>query len=1021
MIVLHGGYLPASPEGPSGFYVFGEGRFRERVERDRHPRGVAHGDLEDALRHAAAPGFSTSPARVRREELVLLWPVLGPRPVPSVPAIRDSADYQTGELFTLKPLRVDALVLPAATALHALLDLPEVLRVSERAIHVSDGLDYWSEAARWAFDLLRRRRVAPTVDGEALVWHPVLTDPHDKERLARFASGMPPVSRTVSRAGAPPRDAALSADGLLRAFLHDVTDSVSRELVRSILPAERRRGVSTEAALVATLALAGSAEPPPHAQPSFLRRLHQWTQPLLEPLPEGDLRLSVRLLPPEPGEGVWRLTYHLASTEDPSLRLSAADVWDSALAKGRRFQNPEESLLSRLGQAAPLSKPIARSLDERHPTGAELTPDEAHDFLTRDAQLLSEAGVQVNLPSDGKLARIGVRLTAKESEHRPASVVTRFGLSTLVDFDWKVAVGDLLLSPEEFEELAARKIPLVDVRGEWVLLDPESVARTLALFDRRPGGRTTLVDLLQLAGGAVSEDIPIDALAGEGWLQELLDPASVREEVRAFTAPKELTGTLRPYQERGTAWLRFLLSRGLGACLADDMGLGKTIQLLAALLSAREAGEAIRPSLIVCPTSVAENWLREAARFAPTLSVAIHHGPERTSGAAFQELLAKTDILVTTYPLVHRDRALLSEVVWEVVALDEAQNVKNPNAAQSRAVRGLRARRRAALTGTPMENRLAELKSIFDFLAPSLLGGDEAFRKSFSIPIERERDAGAAERLRRVTAPFLLRRTKTDPTIAPDLPEKIETKEYVGLTREQATLYRATTRAILQGIGRSRGQSRRAKVLTLLLRLKQICNHPAHFLGDGSRLEGRSGKVNRLLAILEETLAEGRPALLFTQFTEMGHLLVTALRDRFAAEVLFLHGGVPRKARHEMVRRFQEDADPPPFFVLSLRAGGSGLNLTRASHVLHVDRWWNPAVEDQATDRAFRLGQKRNVQVHKFVCKGTLEERIDIMLDEKKELAQRIIGAGEGWIAALPDDELAELVALSPSALEASS
>jgi SNF2 family DNA or RNA helicase len=345
------------------------------------------------------------------------------------------------------------------------------------------------------------------------------------------------------------------------------------------------------------------------------------------------------------------------------------------------------------------------------------------------------------------------------------------------------------------------------------------------------------------------------------------------------------------------------------------------------------------------------------------------------------------------------------------LTLDEAQNVKNPAAAQSRAVRGLRAARRSALTGTPVENRLAELKSIFDFLNPGLLGSDDSFRRHFVVPIERRREPEAAARLRNVTAPFLLRRAKTDPGVVPDLPEKIETKEYTGLTREQAALYRATTRSLLAGIGRANKRTRKAKILLLLLRLKQICDHPALFLGDG-RLDGRSAKIARLLEMCEETLAERSPSLLFTQFAEMGHLLVAALKERFGCEVLFLHGGVPRRARAEMVRRFQEDDDPPPFFVLSLRAGGTGLNLTRASHVFHVDRWWNPAVEEQATDRAFRIGQTQHVQVHKFVCRGTLEERIDRMIEDKKHLARSIVGAGEQWIAGLSDDQLAALVAL---------
>ncbi|MEO6324797.1 MAG: DEAD/DEAH box helicase, partial [Thermoanaerobaculia bacterium] len=634
--------------------------------------------------------------------------------------------------------------------------------------------------------------------------------------------------------------------------------------------------------------------------------------------------------------------------------------------------------------------------------------------------LLAEAGVHVLLPSEGKIARVGISLRGSESGWKSGAAVTRFGLQTLVDFDWKIAIGDTLLTPAEFEELASQKIPLVSVRGQWVLLDPASVERTLKLFDRRPGGRTTLGDFLRIAGGLEAENgsYPIDSIEGEGWLGDLMEGTSARREIAAFKAPVTLQGTLRPYQERGVAWLRFLTSRGLGACLADDMGLGKTVQFLATLLSAQEAGEPIRPALLVCPTSVAENWLKEGARFAPSLKIAIHHGPDRASGEAFTSLIEDVDLIVTTYALTHRDRALLSEVSWEYLALDEAQNVKNPAAAQSRAVRSLKARRRATLTGTPVENHLAELKSIFDFLNPGLLGTDEEFRREFALPIERQREPAAAERLRRVTAPFLLRRAKTDEGVAPDLPAKIETKESVGLTREQATLYRAATRSLLDGIGRASARSRRTKVLLLLLRLKQICNHPVHFLGDGTRLENRSGKLIRLMEMLEETLAEKRPALIFTQFTQMGHLLVSALKARFGCEVLFLHGGIPRQARAEMVRAFQEDDEPPPLFVLSLKAGGSGLNLTRASHVFHYDRWWNPAVEDQATDRAFRIGQTRNVQVHKFVCHGTLEERIDRMIEEKKDLAQNIIGTGESWIADMSDAQLAELVALSKDAVE---
>jgi SNF2 family DNA or RNA helicase len=1017
---------PAGSHPGSGFFLWGEGAFVGARQRPEHPRQLDPPALETALR---AAGLAVAAiGHVRPGRLVLTLPTLRSRPVPSHAALREDEDYGGGEVV-LKPFEVEGLVLPPARAFEAFVAMGEA--PDRPGLLLGDDLDYWVAVGAWVLDLLHRRRIVPAVEEGRARWRPVLTDSHEKDRVDLFAQAMPPSSRAVGWPGASAEGLYPAPLFLLRGVLDDLTDAAARELLHEGLSDSRRRpGPGPEGLALSHLAArrngkddAGVAEAIPA---EVAERFSAWSVPLLEPLPEGDLRLGVRLLAPDPASEeppAWRLGYHLEAADDPSLKLYAEEIWtetSSSLRRlGRRFVNPQETLLARLGGVASLCEPVRRSLEERHPVGAPLSLEEAWKFLASEAPLLKEAGVQLLLPAEGRTTKPSLRLNAAESRWKSGVAVTRFGLGTLVDFDWKVAVGDQLLSPDEFEQLASRKVPLVEVRGEWVLLDPQSVARTLSLFEKKPSGRTTLADFLRMASGLDEDEdgtLGVDGITADGWLADLLQSEAARE--GEFVTPEGLKGRLRPYQEKGVTWLRFLLSRGLGSCLADDMGLGKTIQFLATLLAARELGESVRPSLLVCPTSVVENWVQEAARFAPSLTVAVHHGPDRAAGNDFFELVKKTDLLLTTYSLAHRDRALLTDITWEYLALDEAQNIKNPGTAQSKAVRALRSSRRAALTGTPLENRLSELKAILDFLNPGLLGSDEAFRRTFSIPIERHHDAVARERLRRLTAPFLLRRTKTDPAIAPDLPDKIETKEWVGLSREQATLYRATTKALLEGIGKAQGQSRRAKVLLLLLRLKQICNHPALFLGDGSRLDGRSSKLTRLLAMLEETEAESRPSLLFTQFSEMGHLLVRALRDKFDKEVLFLHGGVPRMARAEMVRRFQEDDDPPLFFVLSLKAGGAGLNLTRASHVFHVDRWWNPAVEDQATDRAFRIGQTRHVQVHKFVCRGTLEERIDGMIDEKKELARSIIGAGESWITELSNEELAELVALSRDAVE---
>ncbi|MFN7974933.1 MAG: DEAD/DEAH box helicase [Acidobacteriota bacterium] len=427
--------------------------------------------------------------------------------------------------------------------------------------------------------------------------------------------------------------------------------------------------------------------------------------------------------------------------------------------------------------------------------------------------------------------------------------------------------------------------------------------------------------------------------------------------------------------------------------------------------------------LIVCPTSVVGNWEREIARFGPKLKVLVHHGSERMEGGQFAKSAARHDVVITTYTLLQRDIESLRRVRWASAILDEAQNVKNPHAKQSQAARAISAGFRACLTGTPVENRLSELWSIMEFLNPGFLGGEADFRQTFAIPVERFRQKDKSERLRRIVGPLILRRVKSDPTVVSDLPEKMEMKVLVNLTREQATLYESVVREMLKKIDAADGIERKGQVLATLTRLKQICNHPTQLLKDFDEdgeveLEGRSGKLARLSEMLEEVLAEGDRALVFTQFKEMGDLLVRYLSSNTGRDVLFLHGSVPQKSRDRLIDAFQRE-DGPPIFVLSLKAGGIGLNLTHASHVFHFDRWWNPAVENQATDRAFRIGQVRNVQVHKFVCVGTLEERIDAMIESKKDLAELVVGAGESWLTELSTAELRDLITLRSDALGA--
>jgi SNF2 family DNA or RNA helicase len=501
-----------------------------------------------------------------------------------------------------------------------------------------------------------------------------------------------------------------------------------------------------------------------------------------------------------------------------------------------------------------------------------------------------------------------------------------------------------------------------------------------------------------------------------GWIGELLARMKDRNAIKPVPVPTQICATLRPYQERGLSWLSFLSDWGMGACLADDMGLGKTLQTIA-YIRRNWAGPDSGPSLVVCPTSVVGNWLREIQRFAPDLPVMVHHGSDRAKEEAFATEAGRFGVVLTSYALLHRDVEFLKSVRWSGIVLDEAQNIKNPETRQSKAARSLSADWRIALTGTPVENHVGDLWPIMDFLNAGLLGTQAEFRRAFFNPIQTNSDPAAGERLKRITQPFILRRLKTDKSVISDLPDKLEMKVYCTLTAEQASLYRAVAKEAEATLEAAEGMQRRGLILSVLTKLKQTCNHPAQLLGDNSAIPGRSGKLNRLTEMLEEVCEAGEKALIFTQYSEMAEMLQTHLQETFGREALLLHGGIPKAHRDRMIDRFQQEGAALPFFILSIKAGGTGLNLTAANHVFHFDRWWNPAVENQATDRAFRIGQKKQVQVHKFICAGTLEEKIDAMIESKAQTAERVVGSGEGWLTELSTSELQEIITLRRDAL----
>lgn len=789
-------------------------------------------------------------------------------------------------------------------------------------------------------------------------------------------------------------------------------------------------------------------------------------------------RPALQLVEPPPDDfdpaASWRLQLVLQDKDDPSallpVRLAADGTvhgsWPSAWANAVRER--AAGWLDRLRAVLP---PALLTGDAGDLLGAPLEDAAAWQFLAADSVRLIEAGWQVLLPAWWEAARKRKpRLRAKVRENAGGGR-SLFGLDAIIDFDWRIAVGNSDLTEQEFMELAARGERLVRFRGEWIALDPallEKIRRAMAQADKSRG--LTFRDVLELhllggRGGAERSDEadgqeegtddaePALEVELNAHLVKLIGQLGSQSDWPRLPAPEGLRAELRAYQQTGFAWLAFLRRFGLGACLADDMGLGKTVQLIAYLLHTKETLEAAGrhlPALIICPTSVLGNWQKELSRFAPSLRVMLHYGSRRDAGEAFTEAVSQADVVLTSYATATLDQANIAGLQWAAVCLDEAQNIKNAYTKQSAAVRSIPALHRIALTGTPIENRLSELWSIYDFMNPGYFGSQRAFQERFGSAIEKERSEEKTAALQALVKPFMLRRKKKDPVVQLDLPDKNEMKTYVPLTAEQAALYEQTVNTLLEDMKRLEGIERKGAILAALTKLKQLCDHPALLLKEalpeedtgfeaapdaaddgniGARFRGddepdravallvaRSAKLERLLEMVRELRDDGERCLIFTQYLGMGKLLQHVLRRELGEPVLYLHGGTTKKARDRMIDSFQSRELPPEeqpnVFILSLKAGGVGLNLTAANHVFHFDRWWNPAVENQATDRAYRIGQTRDVQVHKFISLGTLEERIDEMLESKQQLSDNVMSGSENWITELSTDALKELFTL---------
>ena len=1205
MAILHGSWL----QKPSGgcLFIWGEtwrsllGNHSLLTEEVLlHPLAMTPVELNELLR--AKSLLPPSPHRTgsKSSQLpthsqIIALPTSISDALQMYPLHSATTEATTTQLY-LQPWRVDGFYLDATEAMKFLSSLPLSTDENPENDFIGGDLRFWLQLARWSFDLLARCKFLPTIksqsDGAVASWQVLLDSAVDQTRLEKFAQLMPvscrmyEVENGESSTHSPLHiNLPVQSQDLIYEFLNQTIDAQVRSMVGNYpLPL-------ASSPIPQWLKSLTTVSPTVDAQQERINRLvtalNAWTAPLQSELALNRHRTCFELRPPAPEQTNWTLAYFLQAVDDPQFLVDAATLWQHPVANlaiaGRTIEQPQETFLRGLGIASRLYPAIATSLETQYPSYCSLTSIQAYEFIKAVAWRFEDSGLGVILPPaltnrEGWANRLGLKITAQTPDKQE-----RLGLQSLLNFRWDLEIGGQTITQAEFNRLVALNSPLVEINGEWVELRSPDIKTAQAFFaSRKDKLALSLEDALRLSTGDTQaiEKLPVVSFEASGALQELISTLSDNQAIAPLPTPKGFQGELRPYQQRGAAWLAFLERWGLGACLADDMGLGKcvskdtqilvngvprtaeeiwetsavetkfdgegywadsksqllvnsineetgkivqapiqrlyrqqvceklrkvtlqdgssititrrhklltnqgwtnnlqvgdcvcvpattlqegqpedpdlvkflaiksiedveyegwvydfevsqhhnfvanniichnTIQFIAFMLHLKEEEAIEKPTLLVCPTSVLGNWEREVKKFAPTLKVTVHHGDKRAKGKAFVEAVQKQDLVVTSYALIQRDLKSLQSLPWQMIVLDEAQNIKNSEAKQSQAVRQLEATFRIGLTGTPVENRLQELWSILDFLNPGYLGTRSFFQRRFAMPIEKYGDVASLTQLRSLVQPFILRRLKTDRSIIQDLPEKQEMTVFCGLSSEQATLYQQVVEASLAEIDSSDGLQRRGMILALLVKLKQICNHPAQYNKENTLAKPRqSGKLLRLQEMLEEALSEGDRALIFTQFAEWGKLLKPYLEKQLGRETLFLYGSTSKKQREEMVDRFQHDPQGPPVMILSLKAGGVGLNLTRANHVFHFDRWWNPAVENQATDRVFRIGQSKNVQVHKFVCTGTLEEKIHDMIESKKQLADQVVGAGEQWLTELDTNQLRNLLILDRSAV----
>ena len=1033
--VLHGSWIPSEDGGQ--FALWAESRdVLSPPRKGEHPFHLRPTDLANTLSEAFPSFHNSGSSPSQPHDVWVTLPGDGAKPSPSL-ELQADLEGEIPEITSWGTWRVHAVVAPDPHTLLTSHDLQHA--ESSPTVRIGQDLEFWGRAAialEWAVrrheylpsifpkeasagKARGRRKKAPQFEFEA-GWE--LAEAAEEAIVGPLARSMPGACRALRAEGPTKTGGEFTLHEPHDLVRHFLAVQLQRFVLGTRFPRtalDRAGGSFLAFALPEDRRANRLSEPAPIGESDWVQ-WRRWRDRIQRSAQGGNERICFRLADPHrDSPDTWRLEWLLSSRRDPSLLVPLEDFWAAANDAGRPSPRSVREVLLQLGQAARIYGDLWDGMNSAAPAGVDLDRDSALEFLRNDAPVLQSAGFRVIVPAWWTATgqrRLRLRLAPRglgASESVGAESAGMLGFDALVDFQAQVVLDGEPLTREEWERLVAAKEGLVQLRGQWMELRSDEVARLEEYWQVGDGLQTmTVADLVRAQAG--SDRLEIDPSSDFGRMLAALEGTGPLE---ILEQPSGFVGTLRGYQVRGFSWLAYLEQLGFGACLADDMGLGKTIQVLATILRDKARNPNAGPTLLIAPTSVLGNWLREARRFAPALSAYILHGPQRPrTQNALAEAICGKDVVIASFGVARLDAARLKAIAWHRLVVDESQNIKNPTAAVTKAVRGFQAPRRVALTGTPVENRLMDLWSLFSVLNPGLLGGATAFRKEFERPIMRSQDHSATQRLRGIVQPFILRRMKTDKSIIQDLPEKVEQNSCCNLTAEQATLYEAVIADLEAKLSDAEGIGRQGLMLSTLMRLKQVCNHPAQFLQDASEFsESRSHKLARVCEMLDEIDAEGESALVFTQFAEIGKQLEALFRRRYSGAVYYLHGGTPRARREHMVEEFQDPESERAIFVLSLRAGGTGITLTRANHVIHFDRWWNPAVENQATDRAYRIGQQKTVFAHKMVTMGTLEERIDEMIEAKKKLAEDIVGSDESWLAKLDNETFRNLVALDRS------